>query len=650
MKISIERKYILGDSDESVNVSHDSNEYIYESLDYETIRDYFRKQPDPVYVESLDVHSYLLRVYSAFPDIVGLRIENDDPNQTLIIPPFINQFTTIENLYLVGKVSFPPEIWGLSNLRTLDISNNNLQSLPAELGNLVNLQTLKVQNNELKKVCPEIGRLRNLTLLSFPSNRLAELPDEIGKLEKLQKLFLSDNNLSTLPAAMVELINLQELQLANNNFKYFPDVIGHFIGLELLDISNNIQQPRNRSSNRLTELPSAIGRLTKLSKFNLSGNKLTGLPVEFKRLAQLSELDLSGNQLAVLPPEVCDLGALKTLNLAGNVLSTLPTEIQKLGKLEALLLQNNQFLSLPSGIKELKKLRKLDVQGNGFPLLFAENNNPGWFIAGVKNLTRDKVVLQNQGRLTTQLINRLIDEIQNDSDYSEQQRSYLISFLREYDLYLDVVPKNSFFVPDAPPEFIRLEGDEWQGALAGEFYYNFLPPNLFNLLILRLAPYIHNNNVWQAGVILRKDENLALIQINIGDKKILIQVKGKHETRQNFLRIVHFEIETIHKLLDLESRGITTKFSPEEFLHDGQTLVQKLSWPETIGKFIFDIRNPANPHPLSYKIMGWIIILFIMVLFITIITISVFVMKGTTTVDAIIKWISDLYLLFHSSP
>lgn len=627
MKISIEIRDIDRDLDEPADGSH-------ESLDYETIRDSFRNQPDPVDVEKLDAHSFLLRIYSTFPEIVGLRIENDDPKHVLVIPPFINQFTTIENLYLVGKITLPPEIWGLTNLKTLDISNNDLQSLPAELGNLVNLQTLKVQNNELKKVCPEIGRLINLTLLSLPSNSLTKLPDEIGKLKKLQRLFLSDNALSTLPAEMTALINLRELQLANNRFEYFPDVIGHFIGLEVLDISNNIEQPRNRSSNQLNELPSAIGRLTKLSKFNLSGNKLTGLPVEFKRLARLSELDLSRNQLAVLTPVVCDLAGLKILNLSGNTLSTLPAEIQNLGKLEVLLLQNNQFLSLPESIKELKKLRKLDVQGNGFPLLFSGNNNPNWFISSVKNLTRDKVVLQNQGRLTTQLINQLIDEIENDSDYSQQQRSYLISFLREYDFYLDVLPKQIFLVPEAISPNFNINDQEWNSATSIQISYNDTPSNVFTMLIIRLAPYIHNNQIWQSGVILQKGDSTALIKVDVDNKTILVKAKGK-DTCQEFLSIICFELETIHRLLQINAKIPEVGQAKNVSNRYLRGVIRFFSVSEPFGQLFFDLIKYEHAKNSSKVIVGWLVIIAVM-------AVLTLLVRGVATFDEIIKWVTDL--------
>jgi hypothetical protein len=285
---------------------------------------------------------------------------------------------------------------------------------------------------------------------------------------------------------------------------------------------------------------------------------------------------------------------------------------------------------LPESIKRLKKLQKLDVQGNGFPLLFSGNNNPNWFIYGVKNLTRDKVVLQNQGRLTTQLINHLIDEIQNHSAYSDQQRTYLISFLREYDLYLDVLPKKIFLVPEAIAQAYDVDEEEWENSKPIQVQYDDEPANVFILFILRMAPYIRNNQIWQSGVILQKEDSIALIKVDVDNKTILVKVRSTG-AYQEFLSIIRFELETIHQLLQINAKIPEIK----QVKNESNIYLRFFSVSEPFGQLFFDLIKFEHAKRSSKVIVGWLIIIAVMAAL-------TLLVKGVTTFDEIIKWVTDL--------
>src|SRR5205814_1253404 len=82
----------------------------------------------------------------------------------------------------------PHELWRLSNLQELWLSNNQLSQLPPEVGQLSNLQKLDLDNNQLDEIPPEIGQLTNLQELWLSNNHLSQLPAEIGQLTSLQTL------------------------------------------------------------------------------------------------------------------------------------------------------------------------------------------------------------------------------------------------------------------------------------------------------------------------------------------------------------------------------------------------------------------------------------------------------------------------------
>ena len=64
------------------------------------------------------------------------------------------------------------ELRGLSALRYLNLSYNQLTALPPELGQLQNLTFLDLDHNQLTSLPPELGQLTNLTTLYLTENPL----------------------------------------------------------------------------------------------------------------------------------------------------------------------------------------------------------------------------------------------------------------------------------------------------------------------------------------------------------------------------------------------------------------------------------------------------------------------------------------------
>jgi hypothetical protein len=113
----------------------------------------------------------------------------------------------------IDEMDLPRDKSGVTNLKNLNLSRNNLTELPKEIGQLTNLQELNLYDNKLTELPKEIGKLTNLKNLYLYDNKLTELPKEIGQLTNLKNLNLARNNLTELPKEIGQLTNLQELYL-----------------------------------------------------------------------------------------------------------------------------------------------------------------------------------------------------------------------------------------------------------------------------------------------------------------------------------------------------------------------------------------------------------------------------------------------------
>ena len=95
------------------------------------------------------------------------------------------------------------------------------------------------------------------------------------------------------------------------------------------------------TENFLTELPTSVGHLTKITNLNLDRNRLEFLPCEIGNLTVLGVLSLRENRLCELPSEIGNCRELHVLDVCGNRLRHLPFSLTSLN-LKALWLSENQ--------------------------------------------------------------------------------------------------------------------------------------------------------------------------------------------------------------------------------------------------------------------------------------------------------------------
>ncbi len=237
------------------------------------------------------------------------------------IPPELGGLSNLRSLYLnSNELSgvIPPELGGLSNLQSLYLNSNELSGvIPPELGGLSNLRSLYLNSNELSGVIPsELGGLSNLQILYLSSNELSgAIPPELGELSNLGGLLLFGNALSgAIPPELGDPSNLQWLSLHGNLLSgAIPPELGDLSNLRHLDLHENAFSG---------PIPPELGYLTNLEGMHLGQNALSGpIPLTFGGLASLTELELSHNAgLAGAMPSGLRNLALESLIASGTEL------------------------------------------------------------------------------------------------------------------------------------------------------------------------------------------------------------------------------------------------------------------------------------------------------------------------------------------
>lgn len=164
------------------------------------------------------------------------------------------------------------------------------------------------------------------------------LPEEIGLLSHMTRVILNTNSLvGSIPTQIGKLSELTELYLSANN-----------------DMES--------------EIPSELGKLTKLLLLDLSNMSLVGrIPSELGLMVRLTSLVMSTNDLTgTIPSNLCRLTDLRTLSVSINGLTgTIPSEIGQLTKLKSINVEENSLTGyIPSQIGLLTDVLQVHLKGN----------------------------------------------------------------------------------------------------------------------------------------------------------------------------------------------------------------------------------------------------------------------------------------------
>lgn len=218
--------------------------------------------------------------------------------------------------------SIPPSIGHLSicaNLRELDFSGNELQSLPDEIQQLVSVVTCNLGRTSSDELISRIP----ISSPHLGHNHFSDIPAILGSLPRLHKLMLYHNRFTDLSQSETfgKLTNIRILNLNYNAITRLPTSIGQLVHLEVLSLEHN----------QLTELPREIGSCRKLTELYLGYNQLAKLPLEVGFLTELKRLVVHRNQLLEIPESVTNLkSCLKHLDVSCNYLRIFPSKFHTL--------------------------------------------------------------------------------------------------------------------------------------------------------------------------------------------------------------------------------------------------------------------------------------------------------------------------------
>lgn len=294
---------------------------------------------------------------AALNGLTSLKVLDLSLNELKGLPTSLGQLVSLQTLNLSwnGIRKLPADLDGLKQLQVLDISSNEIRRLPESLCKIRTLEVFKASHNDIVELPASIGQLTGLLELDLSNNRLSALPETIGGLQSLQNIDLSSNTISVLPPTFGQLRQLVKFSCVDNKIVYVPQEMGALCSLRELQLQKN---------NIVGSIPASFGAIQNLTICNLSNNKLDGLPNTLAGMVYLKELNVNNNRIRDIPISLCSMYSLERLYLSSNLLKKLPLEIARLQKLEELDLSSNLIEWLPHQLASLKKLKRLMLRHN----------------------------------------------------------------------------------------------------------------------------------------------------------------------------------------------------------------------------------------------------------------------------------------------
>ncbi|USP74039.1 hypothetical protein yc1106_01313 [Curvularia clavata] len=242
-------------------------------------------------------------------------VQNIDLHGNILreLPIGLRRLTQLSKLNL-SRNKLPMDVFDIiaqiPTLRELKLAENSLDGpLSPALCDLTALEVLELQSNKLTSLPDGFERLTQLRTLNVSDNQLRAIPSEVFS-SVLIELHASKNRLEGALFTRNSASHLQELHVAQN-------------ALTSLCQDDSIDLPAlrtlNASVNRLTSLP-AVSNWSSLITLLVAENKLTALPEGFTDLQQLRTADFTGNDITQLDEKIALMENLDHLTLAANPL------------------------------------------------------------------------------------------------------------------------------------------------------------------------------------------------------------------------------------------------------------------------------------------------------------------------------------------
>jgi len=353
-----------------------------------------------------------------------------------------------------GLTLFPAAIAQFSNLRSLDVSENNIAEFTLEKP-LYDLERLDLSGNipEPQAIALLATSYPKLTHLDLSNCHLATIPPDCFRFPALRSLDLSANGLMYLPEDVETLKELRELNLNDNDLKDTYTTLGSLWKLNTLHLARN---PRLNHSGVFNSLKAS----TNLNELEITDagwksnvdRTLAELPLKSVIIDGIDEKLPRGISSNPTIRSVCISHASNTDQIADGLKemkqltqltfddSPVPANLEKVNQLRQLSLKNTQTANL-SAISEWKFLTELNV---------AESSMEAAVLEELSTILPNTNIVASYQAPNQEMVDNTLPAISNLTSVTTPIKADQKSEVTVADVTFDI-PQNAFLREDGTP-------------------------------------------------------------------------------------------------------------------------------------------------------------------------------------------------------
>jgi internalin A len=181
--------------------------------------------------------------------------------------------------------------------------------------------------------------------------------------------------------------------------------------------------------------------------------------------------------------------------------------------------------------------------------------NPHWLTGGIYKILNAEKLQLNKGEIRLRDLRDILDR----KKYPAQMHPFILDLMKKFELCFSLREDEEEVSP--PEEESRylvpelLDKQEPHGLVADfgpdeclnfEYHYPVLPEGWLPRFTVRTHVLSDDTPRWRTGVVLKLEENLALVRADAQERKIFINIKGPVEGRRRLLSLVRANFERMH--------------------------------------------------------------------------------------------------------
>jgi internalin A len=172
--------------------------------------------------------------------------------------------------------------------------------------------------------------------------------------------------------------------------------------------------------------------------------------------------------------------------------------------------------------------------------------NPHWVTNGIYKILNSERLERQKGEIRLRDLSHILDGRQ----YPARMHLFLFDLMKKFELCFSFPDEEThYLIPELLDKQESIEAAKFkpEECLNFQYHYPVLPEGLLPRFIVRTHALSEGLPRWRTGVILKFEENRALVKADVQDKQVFISVNGSQSGRRRLLAVIRSDFDRIHR-------------------------------------------------------------------------------------------------------